>query len=309
MEPSTSKTPEKIPEEIPKEVEVKQEIKESAPVKQKRKKSRKIRRAEGFPKFFKNGYVRYCDEIRPIVCGENANMDPVEVTKLVAQKWYALSAEEKAPYLEEAKLDKERFKKELKEFEKKHPGEASLQVPPKKKSKGGDKTKSEQSNIQQKTVKISGDKPPVPKEDDAPKFVGNDCELPIFTERFLEHNKSIEAELKLLRKNNIEIEQQNSVLMKHIENMVNGVTKVESEILTNKQRNVQLEIYLTRLRCILAGSGFNSLALPSMHTTASVENIDQYIGEMASEATATSSPAIVNKAAEILRKLDLKIPV
>jgi len=96
--------------------------------------------------------------------------------------------------------------------------------------------------------------------------------------------------------------------MKHIENMVNGVTKVESEILANKQRNVQLEIYLTRLRCILA-SGFNSLTLPSMHTTASVENIDQYISEMASEATAATSPAIVNKAAKILRKLDLKIPV
>lgn len=112
----------------------------------------------------------------------------------------------------------------------------------------------------------------------------------------------------MLRKNNIEIEQQNSVLMKHVENMVNGVTKVESEILTNKHRNVQLEIYLTRLRCILA-SGFNSLTLPPLKTTASVENIDKYIGEMSSEATAAAFPTIVSKATEILRKMDLKIPI
>lgn len=111
----------------------------------------------------------------------------------------------------------------------------------------------------------------------------------------------------MLRKNNIEIEQQNSVLMKHIENMVNGVSKVESEILANKQRNVQLEIYLTRLRCILA-SGFNSLTLPTIKT-ASVENIDKYIDELSSEATAASSPMIVSKAQEILRKMDLKIPI
>lgn len=90
--------------------------------------------------------------------------------------------------------------------------------------------------------------------------------------------------------------------------MVNGVTKVESEVQANKQRNQQLEIYLTRLRCILA-SGFNSLTLPAMKSAASVENIDKYVGELSSEATAANFPAIVTRASEILRKMDLKIPI
>lgn len=149
------------------------------PAKKKRKKSKKIPRAKGFPKFFKNGYVRYCDEIRPIVCEANANLDPVEVTKLVAQKWYALSSEEKQPYLDEAKLDKERFKKELKEFEKNHPDDPSIltSIKPVKESS---KIKSEQTSSQAIRPVSEQKIPVVTKEEETPKaFVGTNCELPV----------------------------------------------------------------------------------------------------------------------------------
>lgn len=42
---------------------------------------------KGFPKYFKNPYIQYCEFMRPLVIEENKEMDPVEVTKAVAAKW------------------------------------------------------------------------------------------------------------------------------------------------------------------------------------------------------------------------------
>lgn len=260
--------------------------------------------------------MRYCDEVRPLVCEEYPGLDPVEVTKLVATKWYGLKIEDKQPYLNEAKIDKDRFKREVKEFNINLRDEDSIPTPSKSKKKlKVSESKSESSSVTPAptvspppaaSIKI----PTIIREDDVPRaFIGSNCELPIFTDAFLEHNKIIETELKMLRKNHIEIDQQNSVLMKHVENMENGVTKVEAEILANKQRNVQLEVYLTKLNCNLA-SGFHSLTLPTLTAgaavIASVENIDTYMTELTSAAAAIASPSTVNKATEILRKIDLK---
>lgn len=245
--------------------------------------------------------------MRPLVCEESPAMDPVEVTKLVAAKWYGLSRDEKQPYLDEAKLDKDRFKRELKEFNRQHPDGKTDEPTPKKKLKlkGGTENGVSEASEKSKQAVENGLK----KDDDVPKtsmnFMGTNCELPIFTDHFLEHNKIIETELKLLRKNNVEIEQQNSVLMKHIENMENGVKKVESEISATKEQNVRMEKYLTKMKIILA-SGLHSLTLPSLKSGATVENIEKYMTDMSSDATLQKSPGAVNKAREILRKMDLK---
>lgn len=256
--------------------------------------------------------MRYCDEVRPLVCEEHPGLDPVEVTKLVATKWFGLNLEAKQPYLDEAKLDKDRFKREVKEFNRNQPEDDSTPSPQKAKKKlKAEESKSETSTASASVeifpvISVPVKIPTIIREDDVPRaFIGSNCELPIFTDAFLEHNKIIETELKMLRKNHIEIDQQNSVLMKHVENMENGVIKVEAEILTTKQKNVQLEVYLTKLKCNLA-SGFHSLTLPTLKTGASVENIDTYMAELTSTAAAISSPSTVHKATEILRKIDLK---
>jgi high mobility group protein 20A len=279
----------------------------------------------GHPKFPKNGYVRFCDEMRLQICKENPTMDPVEVTKVVAAKWHGLSAEKKKPYNDQFKADSERFKIELKEFEEKQKelGEVaenveSVEKVPKKKKK---RTKSSvvaapkpapaptpvpaKTPVQAPASAVSK-VIPKKKEEEVPKaFITSNCELPIFTDAFLEHNKQIESELKSSRKLNSELNLENSVLMKHIENMENGVTKVEGEIFSTKQQNAQLEKYLTKLKCILA-SGLNSVQLPVIKTGASVENITEYMQELSSPATVQKVPAVVNKAREILRKIDIK---
>lgn len=287
----------------------------------KRKKSKKVVRSKDYPKFFKNAYVLFCNKIRPTVCIERPELDPVEVTKLVASMWYNLAKESKQPYLDLANIDKERFNQELKEFEILNPnasneGSSLLNKRSKKKPRNRKTTSSLPSSpVMQPANDIAGTSssflaqslallPPAKKEDDAPKaFIGNNCEVPIFTDVFLDHNKSIEAELKILRKNNIEMEQQNSVLMKHIENMSNGVFKVENEVALTRKKNLQLEVYLTKLRCLLAAN-FHSLSLPgSSKGGATVENIDKYLLDL-SQKPHTGTAA---KARETLKNVDLKI--
>lgn len=227
----------------------------------------------------------------------------------LAGKWHALSLQEKQPYNDRFKADQERFKIEMKEFEKKQEalGETDEKISKKKKKSKG-KVNGEAEKLPETSAPPQLDMMVVKKrEDDVPKaFINANCELPIFTDSFLEHNKQIELELKQLRKSNVEIEQQNDVLMKHIENMDNGVKKVEGETISIKQQNTQLEKYLTKLKCILA-SGLNSVPLPALKTGASVENIAEYMAELTAEPTAQKSPvaAARDKARDILRKIDI----
>lgn len=314
------------------------------PIKKKRKKSKKIKRSAEYPKFYRNAYVRYCDEMRPKVCEERPELDSVEITKLVASKWYALPKEEKQPYLDDAKVDKDRFESELKAYKTLNPDEVTEEKQPAKKQKVSNKKQGKDVKSKEATdnnhdnheipesSKPSTSSTPIPTpstsynmpssssfshvparpstnqnsmkidEDILKVLIGQNCEVPIFTDTFLEHNKVIESELKILRKNNVEIEQQNSVLMKHIENMQNGVSKVESEIAENRKRNMQLEVYLTKLRVILSAN-FNSLQIPGWKGGATVENVDKYITDLAK----VSSNSTLNKARDIIKKIDLQI--
>jgi hypothetical protein len=236
--------------------------------------------------------------------------------------WFNLPKAEKQPYSDLAKADQERFQREKKEFDRLNPdgGKEDDEKSPEKKKKKRQR-KAAKPDIPETQMQPHSSSTPIPstskqaalnqiatkKDDELPKtfFIGMDCELPIFTDAFLEHNKTIEAELKLLRKNNIEMEQQNSVLLKHVENMENGVRKVESEIAQTKKKNMQLEVYLTKLRCLLAAN-FHSLSLPGSKGGATVENIDKYMLDLSNEAKKAHSTS-VTKAREILKNVDLKI--
>lgn len=222
---------------------------------------------------------------------------------------YALSAKEREPFELLATKDKERFNEELSKYNSAHPDEP---LQPKKRSKGQSKIKESKSAPVEasKTIDQVIDPIPVPKEPEPPKaFIpGTNCELPIFSEQFLEHNKQIESELKQLRKNCAEIEQQNAVLFKHVENMENGLHKVNGEINATRQRNAELEFYVTRLKVILA-SGFSALgpvqSLPE--PTATIENIATFMQGIADLKTATNgSSPMVHKAEKALRAMDLK---
>lgn len=132
-------------------------------------------------------------------------------------------------------------------------------------------------------------------------------DIPIFTDQFLEHNRRVESELRQLRKSNTDYEQQNSVLEKHIESMSNGISKMNKETEEIKKRNDTVEQYLQQLRSRLAGA-LSGLAIPSKPGGANIENIDAFMDDLVLMANSNShGPASLNKAKDIIRKLDLNI--
>lgn len=245
-------------------------------------------------------------------------MDPVEITKLVAQQWYSLSAEAKQPFLDAAKEDAARFKRELEAFKLENPdedvrirkrkggkkGKAKLleESPPEPDHKDG--TSKPEKKISSKStsiVKPPSDPVPPPPSVVAQKIsrdlIMTDCDLPIFTETFLEHNRAIESELKGLRKSNMDMEQENSVLYMHIESIQNGVSKVETEVHSAKTQNQQLEVYLNRLKSQLSND-FGSLVLPTMRSGATQENVVDYMNNLSKD------PKLSTMARDVLWRLD-----
>ncbi|KAL7980371.1 hypothetical protein Chor_014700 [Crotalus horridus] len=60
-------------------------------------------------------------------------------------------------------------------------------------------------------------------------------DIPIFTEEFLNHSKAREAELRQLRKSNMEFEERNAALQKHVESMRTAVEKLEVDVIHERR--------------------------------------------------------------------------
>lgn len=132
-------------------------------------------------------------------------------------------------------------------------------------------------------------------------------DIPIFTDKFLEHNRQMETELKKIRKMNTDYEQQNAVLEKHVENVKAGITKTNTQIDELRQENDKLAFYLEKLRLKLA-TQLRNLSIPTEPNGANIENIDKYMNDLYDMAKDNShGPASLNKAKDLLRKVDLNI--
>lgn len=113
---------------------------------------------------------------------------------------------------------------------------------------------------------------PTIKETHTDVEFANNFDIPIFTEEFLDHNKTRDAELRQLRKSNTDYEQQNSMLQKHIENMKGAIEKLEEEIMQQKKNNTALQQHLEHLRTTLT-AGFAGVKLPGTYLTMSIHQI------------------------------------
>ena len=70
-----------------------------------------------------------------------------------------------------------------------------------------------------------------------------------------------EGELRLLRKQNTEYEEQNAILSKHIENMKSAIEKLEMETNQLRTSNSALDQHLAHLRLVLT-KHFANISLP-----------------------------------------------
>jgi hypothetical protein len=134
-------------------------------------------------------------------------------------------------------------------------------------------------------------------------------DIPIFTEEFLDHNRARELELRQLRKQTSEFEEQNAVLGKHIDSMKSAISKLEVETVQQRQSNAALQQQLDMLRQMVLTS-FRGLPLPGIEpvTPATVDHFVARLHGLA-EGGSAGQQALLATVREVVARMDFsKIP-
>ncbi|KAG8193318.1 hypothetical protein JTE90_003801 [Oedothorax gibbosus] len=245
------------------------------------------------PKQPLTGYVRYLNENREKIRGENPGASFSEVTKILACDWSKLGSNEKQKYLEEAEKDKERYMKELEQYQQTEAYKIFKKQQEKKRKEYEDGDGSYYTSSTMEPMSETH------HDGEAPGF-----DIPIFTEEFLDHNKAREAELRQLRKSNTEYEEQNAILTKHIENMKSAIDKLEVENTQQRSNNIALRDHLEALRNTLLDN-FADFPLPNTNELPTPETIDSYMNQLHSMLeNPAKNEVLIAKVREIVSKLD-----
>lgn len=114
-------------------------------------------------------------------------------------------------------------------------------------------------------------------------------DIPIFTDEFLEHNKAREGELRHLKKHNSQLEEQNAMLGKHVENMKAAIVKLDTDALNQRTLNRTMQQQLDGLRVSLSAH-LGSLPLPGSKDPPNRDNIDDYMNTVYRMMTESPKP-------------------
>ncbi|XP_057656085.1 high mobility group protein 20A-like isoform X2 [Diorhabda carinulata] len=241
-------------------------------------KKRKKPKDSTAPRVPLTGYVRYLNDRREAVRSANPNLSFADITKMLASEWSNLPVDKKQQYLNAAEQDRERYTKEYNAYKQTEAYKLFTQQQSEKKLK--------ENKEKEEPVKTFHNQSTIHKDLQDMDF--SNFDIPIFTEEFLEHNKTRDAELRQLRKVNTDYEQQNAILSKHIENMKVAITKLETEIMQQEKNNSSLQQHLNHLRTTLT-NGFGGVKLPGIKEVATLQNIDNYMTNLHSILLENSS--------------------
>ncbi|KAL5020148.1 hypothetical protein ScPMuIL_003040 [Solemya velum] len=250
------------------------------------------------PKPALTGYVRFLNERREKLRQDNPNLTFSEITKMLGSEWSKLPQHEKQRFLDDAEKDKERYLREMESYQKTEAYKV-FKLQQEKKMKG----ENVRFIIVNDVLNISCFKNyPLIDEDEVGTF-----DIPIFTEDFLDHNKARESELRQLRKQTTELEEQNAILSKHIENMKHAIEKLEIEAVQQRSNNMALQGHLDALRTTLT-TNFASVLLPGTNETPSLETIDMYMAKLHSIIldTPQENESLIAAVREIVGRLNVE---
>ncbi|XP_017567560.1 SWI/SNF-related matrix-associated actin-dependent regulator of chromatin subfamily E member 1-related isoform X2 [Pygocentrus nattereri] len=245
------------------------------------------------PKAPVTGYVRFLNERREQIRALHPDLPFPEITKRLGAEWSRLAPHDKQRYLDEAEREKMQYARELREYQK---SEAYQLTNAKIQDK---KIKKEELTSVIINANSSG----------SATFKGSDLsnrfDVPIFTEEFLDQNKAREAELRRLRKANMEFEEQNAVLQKHIADMFSAKERLEAELGQDEVRTQALHRRLQAIKQTLVSS-LASVPLPGTGETPSVGTLDSYLSRLSSalESSPHEHRALLLKLQELLAHLD-----
>lgn len=235
-------------------------------------KKRKRARDLNAPKQPLTGYVRFLNDRREKIRADNPTLTFSEITKLLGAEWTKLPADEKQRYLDEAEKDKERYSKELESYHQTEAYQLFLRKQLDRKNKDDGESSHGAVNGATSTP-VSGEQRQR-ADDDIPTF-----DIPIFTEEFLDHNKMREAELRQLRRQNTEYEEQNAILSKHVDNMKQAIEKLEVEATQQRSNNAALQQHLDLLRTTLVAN-FSRIPLPGTNELPTLDTVDSYMTKL-----------------------------
>lgn len=258
------------------------------------KKRKKILRDATAPKQPLTGYFRFLNDRREKVRSENPTMSFAELTKLLASEWSSLPTEQKQQYLDAAEQDKERYNREFSDYKQTEAYKLFNQKQVLEKRENSGNNKKERNG----TDNTNDHQTETPVENE---FSGFD--IPIFTEEFLDHNKSCESELRQLRKATSEYEAQNAVLQRHVDKLHNAVRSLDSEANQQRITNQSLQRHLDNLRNQLA-TCFSSISLPGIYDGANIQNIDNYIEQLEILLNTNADPLFKNTVKNAVSRLE-----
>lgn len=246
------------------------------------------------PKAPLTGYVRFMNDRREQLRAERPDVPFPEITRMLGNEWSKLPPEEKQRYLDEAERDKERYMRELEKYQK---TEAYKHFTRKVQEK--QKGKRHRGDVGHQVANEAL------HEKDAEGKDRTVFDIPIFTEEFLNHSKAREAELRQLRKTNMEYEERNAALQKHVESMRGAVERLEGDVMQERGRNGLLHQHLETLRQALSSS-FSTIPLPGSGETPTLETTDSYMKKL--HSIIVSNPQehenLINTVREVVNRLD-----
>jgi len=273
---------------------------------------RRYPKGVGAPKQPLSGYVHFLNERRESVRGENPDITFSDLSKKLAAEWSGLSDPDKNKYNDLAKRDKDRYDKEFADYQHTDSYKVYLESQGGVSVGGGDtrvkkKKKTVGSGMVRDSKRNSFD------ESDGEVVVaephrenGNNFDIPIFTEEFLDHNKARELELRQLRKQTTEFEEQNAVLGKHIDSMKSAISKLEVETVQQRQNNAGLQQQLDMLRQMMVSS-FRGVQLPGNHEPLTLQSVDQFVSGLHSvmvEQQGQQHTGLLNTVKDIVSRMD-----
>lgn len=120
------------------------------------------------PKQAKSAYIHFCNEQRPIFKEKHPDEKGSEITKLLAEQWKKCSDEEKEPYVQMWKNEKEKLEKDKTVCDKSFSDsdtESEIKEKKIKKDKADSDSKKEKTPIKKQTPKKRTKKQKTPKEE------------------------------------------------------------------------------------------------------------------------------------------------
>lgn len=233
------------------------------------------------PKQPLSGWVRYMNDRRDSIRAGNPNISFSEITKLLANEWNQLPQEQKQHYLDAAEQEREKYVREMAAYKQTEAYRQFNETKMKKKMK----TSPHEDEFEKDSPEMSA------------------CDIPIFTEEFLEFNRARETELRQLRKVSMDLEQQNSILNKHVDTMKQTTAKLKIENMERYQSNNLLKAHLQKLREKLTEK-LAGIPLPNTNELPSSQNIDRYVEQLHTLVQDNANESLVNRINAALADVD-----